>query len=165
MPNYCNNQATFVSDNPAIIKKIVNAANQEAVFDTFVPVEVSDNPISIWGCKWEASDIVVLAQDIHSVTLYFDTPWNPPIEFYQALEEQGIAVRAYYWEPGMAFCGRFDDGVDEEFPATEGEIPADIDAVFNINAQYEEWRVECMEDVERFIYEGQQTRQLEAEIG
>lgn len=40
------------------------------------------------------------------ITLTFDSAWSPPSEFYAKMtDELGYDVKAYYYEPGMAFCG------------------------------------------------------------
>jgi len=161
MPNYCNNQATFNHASSYRIEQVLNAANSNTLFNTFVPINNNDadhddnlDPRDVWGCKWEASEIVVMNKSDDSITLYFDTPWAPPIAFYEAMEELGFTVEAYYWEPGMNFCGEFVDGNDFEYHVERNYVPPQIDAVFNIEEQLEEWYVDNMEEVERFVYEG-----------
>jgi hypothetical protein len=46
--------------------------------------------------------------------------------------EQGFSIKAYYFEPGCDFCGRYEDGVDEEYEAS-GEIPEDIDREMGVS--------------------------------
>jgi len=101
MPNYCNNQATFNHASSYRIEQVLNAANSNTLFNTFVPINNNDadhddnlDPRDVWGCKWEASEIVVMNKSDDSITLYFDTPWAPPIAFYEAMEELGFNSRS-----------------------------------------------------------------------
>ena len=72
------------------------------------------------------------------MSVSFDTAWSPPIKFYEKLQEQGWEVKAYYFEPGMNFCGIWDDGDDDyyEIPSTPEEaediLPQDLEEVFDI---------------------------------
>jgi hypothetical protein len=163
MPNYCSNHATFTHSDPDKLAAILAAADN-GLFNTFVPLNDGDDPREVWGCKWDAEDIACLRNN-ESVTLNFSTPWSPPIEFYLAMEELGYEVIAYYYEPGMAFCGMFTDSSDNEYPVERNTIPSEIDAIFDIEEQLEEWYVENLEDVERFVYEGQQSKETEEHFG
>jgi hypothetical protein len=77
--------------------------------------------------------------------LSFDTAWSPPIEFYENLEEQGFRIEAFYYEPGMAFCGVYEDGCDDQFDIegdsdwVEKHIPRRIDEAFAIAESMEMW--------------------------
>lgn len=100
-----------------------------------------------WGTKWEVCEINGGKGSDNSINLAFDTAWSPPIEFYEKMKEIGFVVRAYYYEPGMAFCGFFDDG-EEDYYEIKGNsdwvtenIPSDIDEMFCISegmAEFEE---------------------------
>jgi hypothetical protein len=75
-----------------------------------------------------------------TVLISFDSAWSPPTALYEYLENEGWSVRAYYDEPGMAFCGRFEDGFDNcyeysNMSAAEirEEIPTDVDEMFSIS--------------------------------
>ena len=102
--------------------------------------------IAHWGTKWEVNiEDEITADDPNSVTVGFDTAWSPPIAFYQAMTDMGWRIKGFYWEPGMEFCGLFDDGVDEDY-AIEGDsiwvvenIPFSIDECFNISGLMDEW--------------------------
>ena len=78
-----------------------------------------------------------------TVSLVLDSAWSPPAPFYRTMLDLGYDVRAYYFEPGMAFCGRFTNEGDDEYqempdtPALCVElIPADIREVFNLPEDY-----------------------------
>ncbi|AUR52035.1 hypothetical protein [Aquella oligotrophica] len=99
-----------------------------------------------WSTKWDTdiSDSYSLMEleadtmnkspdDEITIHLYFDTAWSPPIAVYQALEEINIQVLGYYYEPGCAYCGWYEDGYDScnSFSGYD-DIPSDILAVFGI---------------------------------
>ena len=44
--------------------------------------------------------------------LHFESEWGPPFALYKYLVENGWEVRAYYYEEGMQFCGKFENGKD-----------------------------------------------------
>lgn len=75
-----------------------------------------------WGTKWdvsnEDSDLEV-PEDATSVDINFDSAWSPPIEFYGQMEALGFKVTAYYWEPGMNYCGQYADGENHEEQLSE----------------------------------------------
>jgi hypothetical protein len=48
----------------------------------------------------------------NEVSCSFDSAWSPPVGLYEKLVDLGYDVKATYWEPGMAFCGIWDNGVD-----------------------------------------------------
>ena len=61
--------------------------------------------------------------------------------------DQGYSVRAYYYEPGMAFCGIHDENGDECYDiggytseTVKESIPEDLDEMFGIS--------ECIADYE-----------------
>ena len=100
---------------------------------------------SEWGTKWDANNITVNSDEDQLMELIFDTAWSPPLAFYNRMVEQGFEVSAYYYEPGCAFVGHWDNGADDCY-----EIPSDADAVgesipeylddyFGISESMEEW--------------------------
>lgn len=83
------------------------------------------------------------------ITLSFDSAWSPPCEFYAKMCDQfGYTIKAYYYEPGMAFCGTWDDGEDVSYKvpgtadAVADRIPANIDEMFNISEQMRDFELE-----------------------
>ena len=155
MPNWCNNHITLRHENPGVIEAVVAAANKDEFFNTFVkrPEEKEEDwyswNIENWGTKWEPSfweEAVI--NDPNEVVLGFDTAWAPPIKFYEALVEQGFFVDAFYYEPGMNFCGRFADGCDE-YIEIEGDsdwvdefVPEEINECFAISENMRDWESE-----------------------
>ena len=149
MPNWCMNVATFSHEDPAQVEKLAAAFREGNPFNTFVPIGEWEygRACEAWGTKWETqSEDVTLDGNVVSVN--FDTAWGPPISFFQAIEELGFGVEAYYYEPGMAFCGAYQDG-SEAYYEIQGDsnwvqenIPSDIDEMFAIAESMEMWEEE-----------------------
>ena len=179
MPNWCSNTVTFTNDNPSELARLVKAYNEGRLFKEFLPVprELAETTspndknaeemiqkygapdwyswsVENWGTKWDVECLTEaeVVDGVDSVMVSFDTAWSPPIAFYRAMEEQGFAVDAYYYEPGMAFCGRYADGEDAEFmiPDTAAEaaqeIPSEIDEMFDIVNSMAMWEEEQKEE-------------------
>jgi hypothetical protein len=104
--------------------------------------------IANWGTKWDFSLDNVERQDPNTVTAAFESAWAPPIDAYRKLLALGFEIEAMYYEPGMCFVGKWDNGEDDyyeyggETSATVREaIGAELDDYFGISeemAQYEE---------------------------
>lgn len=188
MPNWCNNVVTISHNDPAQIKRVMDAFQNGALFNEFVPVPAAlldpraavykglagngkdendavraenrerygyeswyDFRIAKWGTKWDVGgddgDEADLHPDGKSVTLTLLTAWAPPTVWYGALcDDFGYSVCAYYDEPGMAFCGKWEDGVDDYYEYGECDsasvrefIGEDIDDVFNISENMAMW--------------------------
>ena len=108
--------------------------------------------VNEWGTKWEveAYDKVEYddAHDKHGITFGFDSAWSPPTGAMEYLVDQGFTVKLYYYEPGMAFAGIWEDGEDDCYDiggytseTVKESIPEDLDEMFGISeciAEYEE---------------------------
>lgn len=100
--------------------------------------------LSHWGTKWDVTqnpefDFGDFNTDASLVRISFDSAWSPPIEFYESMSELGFDIEAYYWEPGMDFCGKWTtEGGDESYEEGE-DIPSDIDEVFAISENKAAW--------------------------
>jgi hypothetical protein len=113
--------------------------------------------VSEWGTKWdvEAYDTVELTEGQTDVTLCFDSAWSPPTKVYEHMVEQGFSVTAYYYEPGMAYCGKWWDGDDDYYEIggltaeqVRDEIPEDLDECMGISESIEMWEEENQEEEE-----------------
>lgn len=158
MPNWCNNSITVKGDTESIdnFEKFLKDGNGKEWFDFILPCpqELKDvGAVSFhekqneellqkyghadwyswslenWGCKWNC-DAQDWDRDDDTITFWFDSPWGPPINLYFEMVNQGFDVEAYYHEEGMAFVGRFVDGIDESYEYSDLEslddIPDDI---------------------------------------
>lgn len=109
-----------------------------------------DWQVAHWGTKWDVgseSDFAEIEDGV--LTLAFDSAWSPPCDAYATLEDVcGFEVEAFYYEPGMAFCGTWSGGVDEciDIPSTSAEaekvIPEVIDDMFGIVENMAMWEEE-----------------------
>ena len=153
MPNWCSNVATFGHENHDELRRLAQAFVDGKPMLTFMPPPdgeweygwCSEN----WGTKWdvECSDAVDNLSE-GSLDLWFDSAWGPPIGFYQHLESLGFTVEAYYYESGVGFCGKFEDGEDDYIDITgdsawvKENVPADIDECFAISDSMADWEAE-----------------------
>lgn len=95
--------------------------------------------VAEWGTKWDVEPYNEPVLEGNSLKFGFASAWSPPIGVYEKLAEDGFNVLAYYNETGMAFCGRWDDGIDDyyEYAGFTAEmireqIPPDVDELFGI---------------------------------
>ena len=112
--------------------------------------------INEWGCKWDVGgdDANVNEGHFNNLTMSFDSPWGPPLQAYEKLEEMGFQIRAYYYEPGMAFCGIYEGGYDDYYElgsyansaVVAESIPAELDEMFYIVENMQEWEAEMEEE-------------------
>ena len=116
-----------------------------------------------WGTKWDIGwdshqDKAELNSD-HDMFVNFQSAWSPPLDAYATLVEMGFSIRAYYFEGGCCFCGRWEDGKDEgyslDFPDGESpvqwiedNIPSDINQEMAIADSYADWEEYLEEEKE-----------------
>ena len=164
MPNWCSNslQITGTKEEIAELFEKLEACKGQDFFDLFVQNAHEASADDDWyaynlanyGCKWNcnANDWDVESGDGTTITISFDSPWGPPDKLFEQLSQDYQSVLAYYYEPGMAFCGRFEDGFDNQYeiPGTAEEIrdtiPDDIDEMFCISEYAEEYAAEREEE-------------------
>lgn len=108
-----------------------------------------DYQVAKWGTKWDVDPYEPATLNGNSITFGFDSAWSPPTGVYEALEEQGFLVRAYYWESGMCFCGKWEDGFDDYYEISNMNsdevrdvIPEDLDEAMGISESMAEWEEE-----------------------
>jgi len=106
--------------------------------------------VNEWGTKWDvdAIETIEVEGDVDHITFGFDSAWSPPTGAMEYLMEQGFTVKLYYYEPGMAFAGVWDNGDDDYFEIggmsseeAKSVIPQELDEMFGISetiAEYEE---------------------------
>jgi hypothetical protein len=110
-----------------------------------------------WGTKWDIYDHDVIEEQPTLFKIVFNSAWSPPMGVLEALSEMdGVNVYCTYFEPGMAFCGHFNNGTDvcydiEQFTTewVSRNIPfsiADEMGLFEYAAEIEEYEEE--EEVE-----------------
>jgi len=122
----------------------IRAGNEEA----YGYASWYDWQVANWGTKWDIGneDGARIVGDV--LQLSFDSAWSPPVTAYWTLEAMGFGIKAFYYEPGMAFCGSWINGVDESYsiPSTAAEaeqvIPEEIDLAFDIVNSMAMWEEE-----------------------
>lgn len=114
-----------------------------------------DFRVEEWGTKWDVGvdDGSVSELDDGTIQASFQSAWAPPTTAYAKLENLGFTVDAYYHEPGMAFCGHYVNGEDDNYEygnmtsdEIEQEIPADINEMFAISDSVREYENEDSEE-------------------
>jgi hypothetical protein len=114
--------------------------------------------VAEWGTKWDVGGDdynAPIQESPNKITMSFDSAWSPPTSAYEKLFDLGFSVRAYYYEPGMAFAGIWEDGCDDFYEyggmnseqAAE-ELPSALDEMFGISESMAEWEAENAEDEE-----------------
>ena len=129
-------------------KRAAHEAQQARNIEKYGFKDWYDWNVANWGTKWDFALENIERQDANTVTAAFDSAWAPPIGAYEKLMELGFEVTAYYYEPGMAFVGKWDNGCDDciEYGGATSEtvrdmIGEELDDYFGISdemAQYEE---------------------------
>lgn len=107
-----------------------------------------DWQVAEWGTKWDVGREkgrrgVSVKTNAKSVKLSFSSAWSPPISFYEKMHGQlGYKIEAYFFEPGVGFCGSWRDGTLADFSLENiktvddlrATIPAKIVKEFNIDS-------------------------------
>lgn len=189
MPNWCNNTLTLSHEDPAMIARAKQAFADGRLLDEFIPVpqELKDVPspnreadhaellrkkygasdwydfcVNNWGTKWDIGDgNGIQTWDDHELIVYFDSAWSPPTTAYQRFEELGFRVYATYYEPGMCFCGIYDEYGDNSWDLSgmdsaevRDAIPQELDESFCISETMAEYEAENEDEVTTWYKEG-----------
>jgi hypothetical protein len=130
------------------------AAQREGNRRTYGYSSWYDFAIGEWGTKWDISNgdndyKIKKVDNGYTVTLYFDTAWSPPINFYDKLLALEFNVNAMYYEPGVNFCGQYFDGQDETYELSNlssedvrSQLPKELDLAFGISESIAEYEAE-----------------------
>jgi len=125
-----------------------------------------------WGTKWDVScDSVEIDDDGLGFSGTFESAWSPPMGVAEALVEQGYEVTLYYYEPGMGFCGKFEDGCDDYYEysgenstTVRAAIGDELDDMFGISESMAEYEAENEEEeLTEWIKDGKEKLGLIAE--
>ena len=117
-----------------------------------------DFNVANWGTKWEiggSGEVAEIDEDGLSFSAPFESAWSPPTQICEALAEQGFDVTLYYYEPGMGYVGKWEDGFDDCYEY-EGEtsktvraaIGDELDDMFGISETMAEYEAENEEEEE-----------------
>jgi hypothetical protein len=110
--------------------------------------------VNEWGTKWDVGGGDGSINDFEGgIIVSFDSAWSPPIGAYEKLLDMGFRVLAMYYEPGMAFAGVWEDGVDDyyEYGGLDSAgiaetLPSALDEAFGISESVAEWEAENEEE-------------------
>lgn len=121
--------------------------------------------IANWGTKWDLCDVIKTRIDANTIQLSFESAWSPPIEAYDRLLGMDFEIQAFYHEPGMCFAGVYDNGNDDcysDWGDSQGArdcLPKELDEMFAISEQQEEWEREEKEELQLWIEDGVKARE------
>jgi hypothetical protein len=131
-----------------------------------------DFNVANWGTKW---DITVSSEcerdeDGLSFSGHFDTAWSPPMGIVERLTQQGYDVTLYYYESGMGYVGKYEDGVDdcyelggETSETVRSAIGDELDDFWCISESMAEYEAENEEEeLTEWIKDGVEKRSLVA---
>lgn len=152
--------AGYMSDSEDVSRqyaKELHLLKEQLNLKTFGYKNWYDWCVNEWGTKWdigrsserENGAKIEGRGNKKFVEVSFDSAWSPPVEAYQKLTQMGYEIEAYYYEPGMAFCGLFADGGENTYKI-EGNaswaaqnIPKEILDAFNIIELMESYEEEA----------------------
>jgi len=187
MPNWCGNTLTISHEDPAMIRRAKDAFAESRFLNEFIPVPAClkdttspnrDNAeelraqcgyadwydfcVNEWGTKWDVGDGQgIQTWDDHELIVYFDSAWAPPVAAYEKLLDLGFTVYATYYEPGCAFAGIFEDGVDDHYDLSEmdsgdvqQQLPPELDDAFGISESMAEYEAENEDEVTTWYKDG-----------
>jgi hypothetical protein len=111
-----------------------------------------DFHVARWGTKWDiGGDDASISVDHDGLgfTASFDSAWSPPMGIAEELANRGLSVTLYYYESGMGFVGKYEDGYDDcynlsgETSATvRAAIGDELDDHWNISESMSEYEAE-----------------------
>jgi hypothetical protein len=116
--------------------------------------------VNEWGTKWDVgggdgTDHTMEDDGGHRLSVSFESAWSPPCAAYEKLVELGFEVKAFYYEPGMAFAGVWDNGSDDYYEyggldskGIEETLPVELDEMFCISEDVAQWEAENAEEEE-----------------
>ena len=129
--------------------------------------------VANWGTKWDVQfdTEIEIDDDGLGFSGCFDSAWSPPIGVMEALVEQGLEATLYYYEPGMGFCGKWENGFDdyreyndETSETVRAAIGDELDDMFGISESMDEYEAENAEEEEltEWLKDGIEKRELDA---
>lgn len=119
--------------------------------------------INRWGTKWDFGEpgSGLISDDGLEFSGSFESAWAPPMGIAEALVEQGMEVTLYYYEPGMAFVGKYENGYETHYElaglnsqTVRAAIGDDLDDFWGISESMAEYEAENEEELTQWIREG-----------
>lgn len=92
--------------------------------------------VNEWGTKWDIGyhkneDNAPYNENQAEFTVNYMSAWSPPEAACFKLVAMGFDITNYYYEPGMGFCGVFEDGDDTTYSI--GQAPEEIQEQFGFD--------------------------------
>jgi hypothetical protein len=124
--------------------------------------------VNRWGTKWEVDcQDVEVEDDGLTVSASFDSAWAPPIGIAEELVDRGLQVTLYYYEPGVGYVGKYEDGQDDIYEygnetsqTVRAVIGDELDDFFGISESMWEYEQENEEELTQWIRDGAEKREL-----
>ena len=178
--NFCKSIVPIPEDLQIVAGRVGDDTNPEQIelerrtkenLEKYGVANWYDFCVNNWGTKWDVdpydpADVKVNEYGI--LEFGFDSAWAPPCGIYEALVEKGFEVEATYYEPGMAFVGRWDNGCDEciefggETSATVRDvIGEELDEEYGISETMAEYEDMDRDDVQVWYEDGVESKGLE----
>jgi hypothetical protein len=126
--------------------------------------------VSRWGTKWDVDceGMMDVSDDGLTINASFDSAWSPPCGVYEAMVEDGYDVVAYYYESGMGFVGKWDNGCDDCYDysgnnskTVRDAIGEELDDYFGISESMAEYEEEQEDELQEWYEEGVEKKGLE----
>jgi hypothetical protein len=134
-------------------KRAAHEAQQAANIAKYGYKDWYDWNIANWGTKWDVNLDSINRVDANTLEASFESAWGPPTTAYERLMELGFEITAYYYEPGMAFVGKWEDGCDDYFEIgghdstnVREAIGEELDDYFGISEDMAQWEEEDQEE-------------------
>ena len=125
--------------------------------------------VNEWGTKWDVGDPYgIFAESEHELSLTFESAWSPPVTAYDKMLDLGFEIVAFYYEPGVAFVGKYDNGYDD-FYEYSGEnsqsvreaIGEELDDMWGISQSMAEFEEDQKDEVTVWYERGVEELKLE----
>jgi hypothetical protein len=149
MPNW-NSNAITIKGPVDKIRALWDAANPNSEYagllEAMVPIGEwdYDRAVQAWGTKWdingEGLEFTDLGDGTATIEGWADSAWSPPIEAFATYcgNNDDVTAQLDYFEPGMAFIGRWTN--------TDGEQTyEDVGALLETTADEDPMLYELME--------------------
>jgi hypothetical protein len=126
--------------------------------------------VNRWGTKWDVDceGMMDVSDDGLTINASFDSAWAPPCGVYEAMVEDGYDVVAYYYESGMCFVGKWDNGCDdcydysgENSKTVRDAIGEELDDYFGISESMAEYEEEQEDELQEWYEDGVEKKGLE----
>jgi hypothetical protein len=150
----------FIPVPKELSEAVANFEKNEALVEKYGYSSWYDFCVANWGTKWDVGgddsvDHTMEDDNGTRISMSFDSAWAPPVTAMEKFIDLGFGVKLYYYEPGMAFAGIFDENGDDfyelgDMTADEVEkaIPGELDEMFCISESMAEWEAENAEEEE-----------------